>query len=122
MRTAEARVQTDHPDRYLVQLCQHASKMGRRLSHRPRAHAVGGAAPEIHHAEWSGTYGIVTLSWGRWSMRAAPGILTLRAEAASQENLQRIQDLVAARLEKIGRRDHLSVSWQPAEASADETE
>jgi hypothetical protein len=49
------------------------------------------------------------------TMHAAPGTLTLRAEAGNEENLRRIQDLVAARVEKIGRRDHLAVNWQPAE-------
>jgi hypothetical protein len=46
-------------------------------------------------------------------MHAAAGTLTLRAEADSEENLRRIQDLLTARLEKIGRRDHLTVNWQP---------
>jgi len=52
-------------------------------------------------------------------MHAAPGTLTLRAEAGTGENLRRIQDLVTARLEKIGRRDHLAVNWQPAETPGD---
>ena len=118
MLTAEARVQTEHPARYLVQLCQHASKMGGHLRHRPRSHGGGDGPLEIQHAEWSDTDGTVTLSWGQWTMRATPGTLTLRAEAGSEENLRRIQDLVTARLEKIGRRDHLTVSWQPTEAPA----
>jgi hypothetical protein len=46
-------------------------------------------------------------------MHAAAGTLTLRAEAESKENLRRIQDLLTARLEKIGKRDHLTVNWQP---------
>ena len=116
MPTAEARVQTEHPDRYLVRLCQHASKMGGHLSHRPRAHGSGGAPPGIRNAEWSGTDGIVTLNWGQWTMHAAPGTLTLRAQAADQENLRRIQDFITARLEKMGRRDHLTVNWQPSDS------
>jgi hypothetical protein len=46
-------------------------------------------------------------------MHAAAGTLTLRAEADSEENLRRIQDLLTARLEKIGKRVHLTVNWQP---------
>jgi hypothetical protein len=46
-------------------------------------------------------------------MHAAPGTLTLRAEASSTENLRKIQELLTARLEKMGRRDHLTVTWQP---------
>jgi hypothetical protein len=118
MLIAEATVKTDHPGRYLVQLCKHASKMGRHLHQRPRSHADGDAPPEIRHAEWSDTDGIVTLSWGQWTVHATLGALTLRAEADTRENLRRIQDLVTARLEKIGSRDHLTVTWQPAEAPA----
>jgi hypothetical protein len=58
------------------------------------------------------------MNWGQWTMQATPGTLRLRAEAGSEENLRRIQDLVTARLEKIGRRDHLTVNWQPTEAPA----
>ncbi len=112
MLTAEARVQTEHPARYLIQLCQHASKMGGHLRHRPRGHDGDGGPPEIRHVEWSETDGIVTLNLGQWTMHATPGELRLRAEADSEENLQRIEDLVTARLEKIGRRDRLTVNWQ----------
>ena len=114
MLAAEALIQTDHPARYLAQLCKHASKMG---GHLPRGHD-GGRPPEIRHADCSATSGIVTLDGGRWTMQATPGTLRLRAEAGNQEDLQRIQDLLTARMEKIGRRDQLTVTWQPAEAPA----
>jgi hypothetical protein len=68
----------------------------------------------VRHAEWSGTYGTVTLNWGRWTLQAVPGALTVRAEAADEENLRRIQDLLTARLESFGRREHLTVNWQQA--------
>jgi len=45
-------------------------------------------------------------------MHAAPGRLTLHAEAADETNLQRIQDMLTTRLEKFGRREHLTVNWQ----------
>ena len=48
-------------------------------------------------------------------MHASPGALRICAEADSEENLLRIQDLLTARLEKIGRRDRLTVNWQAAE-------
>jgi len=118
MLTSEAKVETEHPGRYLTRLCKHASKMGGRRLHQPRGHPGGGEPPEMRHTEWSGTDGTVTLNWGQWTMHAAAGTLTLRAEADSAENLRRIQDLVTARLQKFGRRDHLTVNWQPAEAPA----
>ena len=58
------------------------------------------------------------MSWGQWTMQATPDTLTLRAEAADEDNLRRIQDLVAGRLGRFGRRDHLAVSWQQPEAPA----
>ncbi len=118
MLATEATVDTEHSSRYLVQLCKHASKMSGHLRHRPRSHADGALPPEMRHAEWSDTHGKITLNWGQWTMRATPGTLIMRAEADSEENLRRIQDLAAARLEKIGRRDHLTVNWQPTEAPA----
>ena len=111
MQTAEAQVETERPSRYLVQLCRHANEMGDHLGHRPRAHS-GGPAPEIRHVEWSDTDGIVRMDWGQWTMHATTDTLTLRAEADDEENLRRIQELVARRLETIGRRDHLKVTWQ----------
>jgi hypothetical protein len=120
MLTAEALVQTEHPARYLIQLGQHVSKMGGHPRHRPRRHDGDGdgGPPEVRHAEWSETDGIVTLNFGQWTMHATPGGLRIRAEADSEENLRRIQHLVTARLEKIGRRDHLTVTWHASETPA----
>lgn len=118
MLIAEAQVETEQPSRYLVRLCKHASQMGRRLHHRPRTHAGGQTPPEVQHVEWSGNYGIVRLSWGQWTMRATSGTLTVRAEAADQANLRRIQDLVGGRLENFGRRERVTVNWHPPEAPA----
>lgn len=118
MLISEAHVETERPSRYLVQLCRHLEQMGRPLGHRPRSHGGGDmhAPPEVQHVEWSETSGTVHLNWGQWTMRAAPGTLTLCAEAANENDLRQIQDLVAGRLEKIGRRDHLTVTWQRSEA------
>ena len=115
MLTAEADIPTEHAARYLARLCGHAGKMGtagRRLGHRRPSHAHGEAPPEVRHVECSATAGTVSLDWGQWTMRALPGRLTVRAEAADQENLRRIQDLLTARLQKFGRREHLTVNWR----------
>jgi hypothetical protein len=110
MLTAEAHVLTDRPGRYLGQLCRHASHM----RHQSRTHA----SPEVRHVEWSDTHGTVVLDSGRWTLEAARNTLTLRAEAANNEDLQRIQDLLTQRIDKIGRRDHLTVTWQRTGTSA----
>jgi hypothetical protein len=99
MLIAEARVATDRSSRYLVQLCEHVDKIA-------RAHLQMQA-----HVEWSDTHGVISLGWGRCTLRANPGVLTLRAEAPDEESLRRVQQRVADRLERIGRRDHLTVTW-----------
>ena len=113
--TTEADIQTEHAAGYLARLCGHAGKMGaagHRLGHRPRSHSGGGVPPEVRHVECSQTEGTVSLNWGQWTMRASPGLLAIRAEAADEESLRRIQDLLTARLQKFGRREHLTVTWR----------
>src|SRR5215470_16807895 len=121
MLTAEADITTEHAARYLARLCGHLGKMGAAgHRHRRPSHAGGDAPPEVRRAECSQTEGTVSLNWGQWTMRARPGLLVIRAEAADEENLRRIQDLLTARLEKFGRREHLTVSWhRPAQAATD---
>ena len=115
MPTTEADIKTEHAASYLARLCGHVGKMGtagHRLGHRRPSHASGDAPPEVRRVECSATEGTVSLDWGQWTMRAFPGRLAVRAEAADQENLLRIQDLLTARLQKFGRREHLTVTWQ----------
>ena len=116
MPSAEAHVQTSSAGRYLARLCEHAGNMGRPQRHRPRTHGGSGGPPEVLHTECSETEGAIVLSWGRCALTAGPGSLTLRADAADEENLARIQDMIAGRLEKFGRRENLSVTWHPAQA------
>ena len=110
MLTAEARIQTEHPSRYLTQLCQHANS----INHKTLRLHAGKAQirPEIQDIEWSDTDGTLTFSWGRCTMHAGPGTLTVRAEATNEEDLQRTQNLITRNLERFGRRDHLKVNWQ----------
>jgi len=124
MPAAEARIETEHARRYLVRLCQHISKIGNKslhLRHQRPSHLPGDprARPEMQaHVEWTETYGTVTFNWGKITMQAGPGTLTLHAEAADEENLQQIQDLVTGRLAKFGSREHLTVKWQRTETPA----
>ena len=95
MPSAEAHVQTSSAGRYLARLCQHAGKMGQAQRHRPRAHGSSGGPPEVLHTECSETAGSIVLSWGRCSLQAGPGSLALRADAADEESLTRIQHMIA---------------------------
>jgi hypothetical protein len=120
MLTAEAHVRTSRPSRYLIQLCRHASDMGGHRRHGPGARPGNDtpARPQLQHAEWSDTAGILRLNWGECTISAGPGTLTLRAQAADETSLQRIEQLITERLERFGRRDHMTVTWQQPRAVA----
>jgi hypothetical protein len=101
---AEARVETERSSRYLVQLCRHVSK-------------AAGTHPQMRaHVEWSGDRGVIGLDRGRCVLHALPGVLTLRVEAPDEDTLRRVEQRVGDRLEQIGRRDHLTVTWTPPRA------
>ena len=115
MLTAEADIQTEHAARYLARLCGHAGKMGtagHRIGHRRPSHAPGDAPPEVRRVECSGTEGTISLDCGQWTMRASPGLLAIRAEAADGDSLRRIKDLLTLRLQKFSRRERLTLNWR----------
>jgi cytochrome P450 len=109
--SATARVPTDRASRYLTQLCQHAGQLGHFARSERRGHAPAGA-PLAAGADRSGNQGSIEFSGGGCTLQATPDSLILRAQADDPEELQRIQDGIAARLQRIGRRDGLAVSWQ----------
>ena len=115
MLAAEAQVKTEDPSRYLVQLCRHAQQV-HRMRHRPRNHGGNGQPPKVEHVEWSETSGMINFGWGQCTMQATPGTLTLRAEAGDRVSLQRVQDIIARDIERFGKRNHLTVSWQRTQA------
>lgn len=115
MPNAEARIETERPSRYLVQLCQHAAKIGESHGHRPVSHvsgeAVGHGDVEVR-AEWSETLG--TLDFGQrgaCTLQATTDALVIRVEAADEENLRQIQRVLSSDVERIGRRDELTLHW-----------
>jgi hypothetical protein len=125
MLTAEARIETRRPSRYLVQLCKHFDNKGRHLSHRPREHSGGGdlqafremqAVAAQARVEWSETHGTVSLPWGRCAMQATTGALTVQVEAVDEENLRRLRELVTGHIERFGRRERLQVTWSRRDA------
>jgi hypothetical protein len=107
MLSAEARVETERSSRYLVQLCRHVNRIAQ-------------ANPQMQaHVDWSDDHGVISFGWGgRCTLRADPGILTLRAEAPDQESLRLVQHRVTDRLERFGRRDQLTVSWTPPQGAS----
>jgi hypothetical protein len=116
VQTAEARIPTDRANRYLTQLCRHASKMGQHRSrgHPPRFHHAGDTPPPVLHVDWSDTIGAIRFGEGQCILRASDDALLLRVEAVTEYALHRLQDGVAHRLETFGYREHLAVRWQPS--------
>ncbi len=116
MLAVEAQIETERPSRYLVQFCKHAASMGGGR-HGSRMHlgtALAGREVQVH-ADWSDTHGVVKfIPWGQCTITASADTLTLRVEAADEENLRKIQDITTRDFHRFGRRDGLAVNWQPA--------
>jgi len=111
MLAAEAQVKTEDPGRYLTQLCRHAQQV-HRMRHRPRDHGGDGQPPpKVQHIECSETSGMISFGWGQCTMQVTPGTLMLRAEAADEESLQRVQGIIGRDIERFGKRGRLTVSW-----------
>jgi hypothetical protein len=123
MPSAETRIRTANAAAYLDRLCGHLAKLaapGRSHGHGPRLHA-GGQPPAVQHVEHTAGAGIITLAGGTLTLRATEGELMIRAEAASQDDLNRIQDMTAGRLLKFGRREDLDIRWTAEADSASDT-
>jgi len=124
MPAAQARIETGRAGRYLTQLCQHVQSIystRRPLGHTRRLRRAGhnrGRLAQPPRVEWTDTRGTVSFGDAVITLTAGPSALTLRAEASSEEDLQRAQELVTGLLARFGRRDHLSVTWQQAGAAA----
>jgi hypothetical protein len=110
MLTDIAVVPTDHATRHLEQLCRHAGQMrdSRHLRHLAGWHVP----PELRSVESTDTRGVLEFQDGRCVIEAGPDALTLRVDAADLETLERIRDLLRHRVETIGSRDRLKVTWQ----------
>ena len=124
MPATQARIETGQATRYLSQLCQHVQKIYSTrgpLSHARRARQAGhaqGRPAEPPRVACTDTLGTVSFGDAEITLTAGPSALLLRAEAGSEESLQRAQELVTGLLTRIGRRDHLTVTWQRAGAAA----
>jgi hypothetical protein len=135
MPASYAHVPTSRAGRYLAQLCSHGRLMSRLARHRPPGHGQAqgqgqgqghgdgdgdgdghgnDGAPPAATASSAGTEGTIDFGWGRCTLRATAGTLTLYAEAGDPQRLQQIQDGISARLQRIGRRDQLTVTWTAA--------
>ncbi|MBP2477337.1 hypothetical protein JOF53_006209 [Crossiella equi] len=91
--TAEAAVATERPSRYLTQLCKHF-------------------AHKITSAEFDEQRGDLVFSAGSCQLTAEEGVLRMVVRAESEENLERMRQVVASHLVRFGTRDELVVEWR----------
>jgi hypothetical protein len=112
MLSAEARIDTDRPSRYLGQLCKHAVAMGHG-GHGQRMHP--GALQQVQvRAEWSDTRGRLTFTpWGECTLIADANTLSLPIDARDQAGLRNIQRIIANNLRRAGHHQDVMVTWQP---------
>src|SRR3954454_22113393 len=102
MVTAEARIETSRPERYLTQICKHAAAIGGE-AHRAGMHHGGPSHADPGHvaSEWSEHRGTVTFTpWGTCVITADGGVLSLRIEASDEESLRRIQAILTRDLDR----------------------
>ena len=120
MLMVEARIETEQASRYLVRLCTHSASMGRAQGHGPSIHlgeALSRGDVNVQ-AQWSDTHGTITFSpWGRCEMSATTAALVLRIEAADQEHLERIQDIVTRDLDRFSGSEQLTADWRRTDAA-----
>lgn len=116
MHRAVARVETPRADRYLAQMCDHLGNMrsgflGR--IHRRPDHGGHGSAPVVRSVERGDDRGRIEFDWGSCVLSASPDGLTVQVQADDLDALRRGQQLIGQRIETIGRREHLTVDWEP---------
>jgi hypothetical protein len=114
MPILETQIETERASRYLVQFCKHAAAMGSG-GHSPRMHLHGTVTRrEVQvAAEWSDTGGTVTFTpWGLCALTAGAGILSVRIDAADEDGLAQIRDVVTRDFVRFSQRDPLTVTWQ----------
>ena len=103
MLLSVAVVSTDASERYGKQLLSH---LGSKVQTEP--------LPDRPAAS-----GRLLFAYGVGTVLPMPGELILRATAANQESLARVQDVLQRHLEKFGARRELAVTWGPVENTPD---
>lgn len=112
MPSSEARIETDNAGRYLTQLCRHAAAMAHQGGRLIRRHTPTTDNLDLR-VESSDTDATITLgSWGRCTVRADAAVLTARIDAADENTLEQIQEIIGSNLNRFGQREGTTVIWQ----------
>jgi hypothetical protein len=85
--------------------------MGSGIVHRLREHVGSDTRPQVRNADWTDTDGVIDFDRGRCTLSATDSALVLRAESDDEAHLEQIKAGIAGRLNRIGRRDRLTVTW-----------
>jgi hypothetical protein len=126
MPTFEAHVSTDRAERYLQQLCGHLGRM-QHMRHLPlgghgdrseRGERGGPGMPRVEHVERTEGHAAIRFAEGTCTLTADASALRLWVEADDPAALARLKDAITTRIEKIGRRDGLSIAWHELEDPA----
>lgn len=94
MSKSQARVETEMAERYLGQLCKHF------------AHRIP--------ATFDGPRGRIEFPLGICTLEAEANVLVMSAESANDENLAKLEDVVARHLERFAFRDKPAIEWKKA--------
>ena len=122
MPTAEATLPTPNARRYVTQLGKHATAMAGGRGHRMRRHdgnPLAGGEVTLHVAQSADRTTLTFDPWGRCTVHAELDRIALRIDAADEQNLRRIQQIITRDIERFGRREHLSVAWRRLDPPAD---
>jgi hypothetical protein len=118
--TAHAHVPTPRAARYLAQLAKHTSHLSALRSHLPGTRGSSHPPADQQHqrpiplrTEYSPSEALIDFGWARCVLTATETDLVLRGEAETQAALTRLTDAVTHRLQQIGKRDNLTVTWLP---------
>ena len=88
---SRAEVDTDKPVAYMRQLCKHFG------------HKVD--------ASFDDDSGYIQFEFGRCELHSAERVLNLEVTATDAESHERMERVIGSHLERFGRRDELSVTW-----------
>ena len=89
--TSRAEVTTDKPVAYMRQLCKHFG------------HKVD--------ASFGDDSGYIQFEFGRCELHTSDHTLNLEVTAGDAESHERMERVIGSHLERFGRRDELSVTW-----------
>jgi hypothetical protein len=98
--TTETQIETGNAHRYLDELCRQLDA---------RSHAK----PELGvRVSWTDADGSIDFGWGRCAIRAGETSLHVRAEAADQDALRQVRELITRHLGKLASNTELPLAWQ----------